>query len=440
MKFLGVIAVLAATAATAAAAGSGGLRQLPGKDGCVAPRGVLGCAPSVGSSGLAALAVAPDGRNAYAAGGVGSTSAVLSFSRSAAGGLRQLAGKTGCIHAAAASTRCTRGRALETPAGLAVSADGKNVYLAARNSWAVDVFARAKAGRLVPLAGKDFCTSGLETHGRCAAGRGLGQAAGVAVAPDGKNVYVAGGGLTSFSRRPANGALDQLAGKTGCATEKGGACTKAHGLLSPQSVAITPDGKHVLVAGGGGAHGTLAIFVRDPASGALTQLVGAGSCFTALAADEPDCTVVPALRQATGVTVSPDGTAVYVASVVSSGALVLARDPLTGLLSKPVCVTANGSAGKCRRSNGLVRARAIAAGADGVYTAAEHPRWGGVATFSPGLDPLGCVGPAGCARGRLLGAESAVAVTPDGRQVLVAGKRGIAVFAAPVKTKPAPSR
>jgi DNA-binding beta-propeller fold protein YncE len=434
VKVLGVVAAIAAALVQTAygADGSGGLRQLSGRDGCVAPRAVLGCASAVGASNLSALAVSPDGANVYAAGGVGSTSALVSLTRTPAGGLRRLAGKAGCIHAAAASKQCTKGRALETPSGLTVSPDGRNVYVAAANSWSVDVFSRRAGGRLVPLAGKDFCTSGLDTGGRCVAGRGLGKAAGVAVSPDGKNVYVAGGGLASFSRKPS-GALVQLPGKAGCATEKGGACMKAHALLSPQSVALTPDGRHVIVAGGGGAHGTLAIFLREPATGALTQLVGDGSCFTSLAADEPECTVVPALQQAAGVTVGPGGTSVYVASLVSSGALELLRDPLTGLLSKPTCVTENGSGGRCRKGSALVWARGIVAGSDAVYTAASHPRRGGVATFSTVLGPLGCVGPAGCARGRLLGAESAVVLTPDGRNVIVAGTRGIAVFAAPVK-------
>src|SRR5205814_1574571 len=162
--------------------------------------------------------VSPDGRNVYAAGGVGSLSSLAVFSRNGAtGALAQLAGTDGCLTVSKQVTGCAHGRALETPSGLALSPDGRNLYVAASNSGAL-----ASHGCIAQKAA-----------GGCASGIALQQPGAVAVSPDGKNVYVASvvsSGVAVFLRTPL-GSLTQLPGRGGCVTAggSGGLCEQAPG-------------------------------------------------------------------------------------------------------------------------------------------------------------------------------------------------------------------
>jgi DNA-binding beta-propeller fold protein YncE len=88
---------------------------------------------------------------------------------------------------------CADGNALAGAQGVAVRSDGKNVYVASVWSSAVAVFARdKKTGVVTQLAGTDACVSADGSAGACEVGEGLlASAAGMALSPDGKNVYVA---------------------------------------------------------------------------------------------------------------------------------------------------------------------------------------------------------------------------------------------------------
>jgi len=93
---------------------------------------------------------------------------------------------------------------------------------------------------------------------------GISAASGVAVSPDGDHVYVAGFGSASvaaFSRDHSTGALDNFATYT---NGSGG----VSGLAGATAVMVTPDGKHVYVAGY--TSGAVAIFSRDTDSGSLS--------------------------------------------------------------------------------------------------------------------------------------------------------------------------
>src|SRR6201995_3792958 len=93
------------------------------------------------------------------------------------------------------------------------------------------------------------CSSTSATEG-CALGFGLTGAHGVAVSPDGASVYLASktnGALASFERDPATGATSEL----GCFSQGsvGGCSTDGSGaLLGAAGVAVSPDGNNVYVA------------------------------------------------------------------------------------------------------------------------------------------------------------------------------------------------
>ncbi len=139
---------------------------------------------------------------------------------------------------------------------------------------------------------------------------------GIALSPDGKNLYATNENMSAvvvFSRDPVSGKLDflerQVNGVGGVA-----------GLGGPWGIDVSADGKNVYVAG---ADSALAVFSRNPTTGALTfveaQQNGIGG--------------VAGLGGARGVDVSADGNSVYVTGNSDSALAVFSRNPTTGALT-----------------------------------------------------------------------------------------------------------
>ena len=88
--------------------------------------------------------------------------------------------------------------------------------------------------------------------GPCADGHGLEFPNWVAVSPDGKSVYVASSAINAVARLNRNtttGAISQPAGAAGCVSDDGaGPCANGHALEYAASVAVSPDNKSVYVA------------------------------------------------------------------------------------------------------------------------------------------------------------------------------------------------
>ena len=137
-------------------------------------------------------------------------------------------------------------------------------------------------GALSQPAGTAGCIS--ETGaGPCADGHGLVSPTGVAVSPDGKSVYVASidsNAVARLNRNTTTGAITQPAGTAGCISETGsGPCADGHGLLSPIGVAVSPDGKSVYVASAHYSH-AVARLNRNTTTGAITQPAGTAGCIS----------------------------------------------------------------------------------------------------------------------------------------------------------------
>ena len=176
---------------------------------------------------------------------------------------------------------------LNGPRGVATSPDGKNLYVAAASSDAVDTFTRNPA-----TGGLTYLEADIDNVPPV---DGLDGAYGIVVSPDGKNVYVSSGNdssLVAFARDPGTGAL------TFIEFEKDG-IGQVDGLSSALDLTISPDGKNIYVASQ--TDDAVSIFSRDAASGAVTYegLVknGVGG--------------VTGLDQTTAVTISSDGNNVY---------------------------------------------------------------------------------------------------------------------------------
>ena len=181
------------------------------------------------------------------------------------GDLTQPAGSAGCVSETGAEA-CAHGHGLSGPRSVAVSADGKSVYVASDLSNDVARFNRnTTTGAITQPAGTAGCVS--ETgYGPCADGHGLSSAFGVAVSADGKSVYVASfisNAVARLVRNTTTGAITQPAGSAGCVSETGAeACAHGHGLSGPRSVAVSADGKSVYVASE--KSGAVARFNRAP--------------------------------------------------------------------------------------------------------------------------------------------------------------------------------
>src|SRR5688572_28219715 len=137
-----MVCLLGGVGAGDAAASPGDLAQKPGAAGCVSMFGF--CDRGAALEGAAAIAVSPDGTSAYVASS--SDDAVAVFDRGADGTLVQEPGAAGCISESGAG-RCRDGTALDGATSVAVSPDGRSVYVTSFGSDAVAVFDRSRDGR-----------------------------------------------------------------------------------------------------------------------------------------------------------------------------------------------------------------------------------------------------------------------------------------------------
>jgi DNA-binding beta-propeller fold protein YncE len=380
------------------------------------------------------------------------------------GKLTQLAGTTGCVSETGTAGTCANGKALEYPQAVTVSPDGTSVYVASENTDGVAVFRRnTTSGQLSQLAGTTGCVSEDGSLGLCADGKALDSPQSVAVSADGKHVYVTSvrsDAIAVFRRNVTSGALTQLAGLTGCISEdgSGGLCADGKALKNPESVVVSADGNNLYVASE--SSDAVAVFKRNTTSGALTQLVGTSGCISedgSLGA----CVNGKALDGAGSVAVSADGNSVYVVSAGSNAIAAFRRNTttapvgkLTQLIGTAGCVSEDGSLGTCVNGKALDGPFSVAVSADGksVYVASLISDAVAVFARSTATAPVGkltqlagtggCVSEDGsgglCANVKALSLPAAVAVSPDGKSVYVGSTffNAVAAFSRSTSTAP----
>ncbi len=247
-----------------------------------------------GLMGARSVVVSPDGTNVYVTGN--GEAAIASFERVAGTGALNYLGviKDGDAPGVDGLTGAW---------GVAMDADGDNVYVAANGDSSVATFDRlgTGAGGLLSWVEVDKESDpGID---------GLGTATGVSVSRDGANVYVASctsNAVATFTRTDATGALGFLeSDKNGDPGVSEMACARG--------VVVSPDGNDVYVAAE--SDDSLVGFDRDPGTGALT--------FAGFKGDGLDG--VTGLNGARDVAISPDGKSVYVASLVSDSVASFSR-------------------------------------------------------------------------------------------------------------------
>jgi DNA-binding beta-propeller fold protein YncE len=260
------------------------------------------------------------------------------------------------------------------------------------------------------------------------AGYGLEQAVGVAVSPNGDNVYVAGagGGAVSVLDRGADGSLTFSACIGGTDSGVDPQCSTSAGVLTPEAVAVSPDGKDVYVLD----HGQIDVFARA-SNGALSWSGCVGDADqTGCAATAPGHTLYP-YHYPGAIVVSPDGDEVYTATDDGggpNGAIDAFARAANGSLTAIGCVDAAGGteSGCATQSPAIVAAGSLAISPAGYLFAGAGDA---VASFkiaaNGALSTVGCIGGvSGCVSHDDLeganGSPDALALAPDGSTLYVA--------------------
>jgi DNA-binding beta-propeller fold protein YncE len=244
------------------------------------------------------------------------------------------------------------------------------------------------------------------------------------------------------------GEIEQKLAEAGCVSQSGAdgdggmTCSDGRVLRSAVALAVSPDGQSVYVTSFNGSG--IAIFDRAT-DGTLTQNPGEAGCISQTGADSDlgmTCAEGRGLQHAHAVTVSPDGTSVYVSSFLSDAVAVFDRaadGTLTQKDGPAGCISQTGADGDggmtCADGRGLDGGADIRVSPDGrsVYSAsflgdavAVFDRAAdGTLTQKPG--PAGCISQTGddgdrgmtCSDGRGLHLAVDLAVNPDGNSLYV---------------------
>ncbi len=374
-------------------------------------------------AGAFAVAVSPDGSHVYVTGHA--LDALLAFSRDPASGALTLLATYTQTNIQPPGSQDRNG--LGGPEDVAVSPDGKTVYVAASEDDAVTVFARdddptsPQFGTLQLLEkeidGKDdLSDEGPEVDG-------LAGVTALAISPDGASLYAAGftdQAVAVFSIDSATGKLSFEEAEVDGQADAGDLGDTVAGLGGPVDVAVSHDGQWVYAVGS--AEGAVVIFRRDTnsANGSLGHIA-----YVQTVRDAP--TGATGMAGASALAISPDDAQVYVAGWDDDAIQILERQG-DGTLS-PAGVVNGGPGGV----EGLDGPATVAVSGDGalVYVGS----WGERAVTALLRAPDGSLTWRETKREGVGGVEGlwgpvALAVSPDDSNVYVTGylDDAVAVF------------
>ncbi|HKP89958.1 MAG TPA: hypothetical protein VJT75_08285 [Thermoleophilaceae bacterium] len=318
------------------------------------------------------VAVSPDGHSVYVASSTHAT--VTVFGRTPGGRLVY----AGCVSNDGSGGLCgaVPSNLLFGANAIAVSPDGRSVYVSALSSDAVIEFDRAEGGQIT----YDGCASSSGSGGIChKGGENFRAPNSLVVSPDGRVVFATTSGKPGVwsLEREASGRLTfwdcvlDVSG-TPCQNPPGTPVTGAAGL------AISPDGQTLYV----GAAGSSTIGVFDVRVGVLTYAGcvsddGSGG----LCADAPGTAPLSGIGS---LALSPDGTSLYGAAHSADSVVHLFRKtaPDTGIVGGP----AEGSASRNARPTFAFASDQDGAAYECALDAGEYASCPAMATFGPLAD------------------------------------------------------
>ena len=290
------------------------------------------------------VVVSPDGNDVY----------VTSDSRSALVWLHRDPGGAlsfrGCLTSPGSlTTGCTAlaaNESLVTANSLAITGDGRSVYVTSDARHSVAHFTRDPATGAIAFSD---CLAAFSTPGctTITTSDSLVGADEVAVSPSDTDVYVLGTSRAAVAhfRRGTGGNLSYVdcitsGGATGC--NNIGATTDS--LVEPAGLAVSSDGGSVLV--GSDARWAVVALSRNGVTGSL----GFVNCVSS-SGTTTGCTNVAGTTNAIScvqpVVSAPDGRHVYAGSWCRAAISALARNPTSGALSFASCITGSGSTTGC---------------------------------------------------------------------------------------------
>jgi 6-phosphogluconolactonase (cycloisomerase 2 family) len=336
------------------------------------------------------VAVSPDGLHAYATGSADDALVMMQY----VGGSWNMLFYKGAMRDGVGGVD-----GLNYAYAVTVSPDGKYVYATGEIDDAVVIFERdTVTGLLTYVDMVDYVG-------------GLAGPKAVAVSPDGRHVYTVSDNVPGVEGSNAIAAFGRAStGRLDFVQSLQDGIDGVHGLADAQSLAISPDGKHVYTTSF--EDDAVGIFGRNSTTGELTYL---GMVQEGMG-DPP----IEGLTGANGIAVSPDGGHVYVTGWIDDTLVTLNRNKDTGALTW-AGTQKDGVFGV----DGLLGASGVAASPDGknVYVASNLDD--AVAVFEwdsvMGLPVLGYVEMEKNLVGGVAGMDGAtsVAVSPDGEHVYV---------------------
>ena len=239
-----------------------------------------GCTPLRGPHEYVDAVLSPDSRTLYL---LGDGLAVLSRD-AVTGDLQQLAGQHGCL--SQITTRaCTHIGGEPSFFGavrLEIAAGGRLAYAGFLSGRLQALRRDPVTGALTPVRGHGGCV-GPDTG--CIEELSLGDwrlvpDGGVLLLPSSDRVRTARPDAATGHLRLVRGRRGcvSVGARPGCTALRGLRAVRDHGLPVPLMIALSDDGRSMLVMD---ARGAIALLARDPLSGAARQLRGRAGCFTA---------------------------------------------------------------------------------------------------------------------------------------------------------------